>query len=145
MLHRIAFTVLFALTFAGTVNAEEGRFIKGSGAAVYAATRTHKRWIINPTCYVAAGGRPDFSDTVVVPDSALAAIPDAAPIVCDRAYVKFSNDPTVYMVQGGLLRPFPDPTCAFKNGVATNWSNIITLDPKWASSYGYGVSVCPKP
>ena len=145
MLQRSALIVLFALTLAGTAGAEEGRFIKGSGPAVYAATRTEKRWIINPACYVAAGGRPDFSDTVVVPDRELARLHEGAPILCERAYVKFSNDPTVYMVQGGLLRPFPDPTCAFKHGVATNWSNIITLDPKWGRAYGYGVSVCPKP
>lgn len=149
MLQRLAFIALSTTVLAAiplrAVDAEEGRFLKGSGAAVYAATRTQKRWIINPTCYVAAGGRPDFSDVRVVSDAELAGLPEAAPILCERAYVKFSHDPTVYMVQGGLLRPFPDPTCAFKNGVATNWSNISTLDPKWSGSYGYGVSVCSKP
>ena len=149
MFQRLAFTVLLATTIVGVplraVNAEEGRFIKGSGAGIYAATRTQKRWIINPACYVAAGGRPDFSDTSLVSDSELAAIPEAAPVVCEKAYVKFSRDPTVYMIQGGLLRPFSDPPCAFKYGVARNWSNVVTLDRKWSTSYGYGATPCSKP
>jgi hypothetical protein len=149
MSKRLAFTtVLTAAVVAAPIlaaHAEMGRFIKGSGATIYAATSKQRRGIINPACYVAAGGRPDFSDTKVVPDAELAAIPEGAPIVCEKAFVKFANDPTVYMVQGGLLRPFPDPPCAFKHGVATNWSNIVTLDPKWGTSYGYGASACPIP
>src|SRR5262245_60730813 len=88
--------------------AELGRFIKGSGPVVYAATKKQKRAFITPECFVAAGGKSDFSDVKQVPDRELANIPEAAPIVCDRSFLKLSNDATVYVVQGGLLRPFPD-------------------------------------
>lgn len=125
--------------------AELGRFIKGSGPVVYAATKKQKRAFITPECFVAAGGKSDFSDVKQVPDRELANIPEAAPIVCDRSFLKLSNDATVYVVQGGLLRPFPDAPCAFKNGVAADWSNVVTLPAKWRESYGYGAPVCPLP
>jgi hypothetical protein len=125
-------------------HAEEGRFIKGTGATIYAEAGGTRRAIINPACYVAAGGKADFSDTQIISDKELAAIPEGAPVVCEKAFVKFADDATVYMVQGGLLRPFPSPECAFKSGVAKDWSNIVTLASKWKGSYGYGARVCPK-
>jgi hypothetical protein len=125
--------------------AELGRYIKGSGPVVYAATKKQKRAFITPECFVAAGGKSDLSDVKRVSDRELATIPEAAPIVCDRSFVKLSDDATVYVVQGGLLRPFPDASCAFKNGVAEDWSNVVTLPAKWRDSYGYGGPVCPLP
>src|SRR6188768_2791158 len=121
-LKRLTIASLLSVSVAGApvfaAYAELGRFIKGSGPVVYAATKKQKRAFITPECFVAAGGKSDFSDVKQVSDRELANIPEAAPIVCDRSFLKLSNDATVYVVQGGLLRPFPDASCAFKNGVA---------------------------
>lgn len=120
----------------------DGRFVKGSSAEVYSIKNNVRRWIVSSSCYFAMGGRQDWSDIERVKDKPLQAVPEAAPLVCDGAFVKFHNSPAVYMVNGNTLRHLDDPNCAFAKGVRTDWSNVISIDGKWASHYGYGKTVC---
>ncbi len=132
----------FAMTTSDAAGVYEGRFVKGSGSAVYSVKNNQRRWVTSQSCYFAMIGRQDWSDVSNMKDKLLNAVPEAAPLVCDGAFVKFHHSPAVYLVNGNTLRPLDNPTCAFANGVKTDWSNVITLDGKWASDYGYGKSVC---
>lgn len=121
----------------------EGRFVKGSSATIYAVHGGMRHAITDPGCYAVLGGAPNFSDTTTVSDAEIFALPEGAPTVCaERAFVKFTHHPAVYLATGNTLRPFPDPGCAFAHGVAQDWSGITQLDPSWSSQFAIGTGLC---
>lgn len=117
-------------------------FLKGSGPTVYAVHEGRRSPIPSPECFVAVAGRRARSEIQTVPDANLLAIPEGPPVICDHTFVKFADSPAVYMSQGNTLRWLNDPPCAFANGVAPDWHNVVHIDPRWRASFAFGNGVC---
>jgi hypothetical protein len=70
----------------------------------------------------------------------LEAIPEAEPYqLHDGELTKIADEPTVYVVEHGLLRPIPDETVF--NAVGWSWKNIVTVPRKLLSLHQLGSPV----
>jgi len=131
---------LSSYTVGSNVEFRDASLVKGDGSAVYMVYNGMKRPIVSDVVFLALGY--DWDDITWLSDAFLADYTTGSDVNDssmhpDGQIVKYASDPAVYLIDGGLKRPFQSAS-AFEDN-RFSWGNIITIPD--TETYGNGAAV----